>query len=157
MFDYPISRNANDFCKVLDNIKKEMVGGIEDSVTNAFLRTFKSMMQPSPVDYGNYVASHRMTVNAPSEDEFDGDFGGPRKSDARKQAGVKKSMDSVSNFKWRINNSSVWLVNNRDYAWYVELGSPKWRWTGPYLVYTHAISRMNRTYFPEELAKAYKK
>ena len=154
MNDYPMDSTAAGFMETLKKMGDDLKADMETIVNNVVEKTFDSMMAPSPVDKGNYVASHRIANGSPRTDYFSGDFGGPRQSEERKQKGVDYSKQEAADFRWSLADSSVWFSNYVfPHAEYVEVGGPTWKRPG-YFIYTHAEQRMKNIYIPEEVKKA---
>jgi hypothetical protein len=151
--EYPIDTTAAGFMKTLQRIGEDIKADAKAMVNGVVTRTLDSEIAASPVDKGNYVASHRVAVNAERTDFYNGDFGGARYSESRAQAGANYSKQEAANFDWNFGDSSVWFSNHVPHSSYVEYGSPSWKYTGPYLIYAQAEERVKNIYIPEEAKK----
>jgi len=151
--DYPIDDTAAGFMGTMKRMGDDLRKDIEVTVNNVVDKTFNKILADSPVDKGNYIASHRMAKGAERTDFFDGDLGGPQKSAARREAGIAHSKQAASGFRWNIGDDEIWFSNNVGHALDVELGGPRWVHTDPYVVYEHAEKAMENIFIPEEMAK----
>ena len=154
MKDYPIDDTAAGLMRTMKRMGDDLRGGVETVVNNVIDRTSSKMFADSPVDKGNYIASHRIAKGAERTDSFDGDFGGPQKSAARREAGIAHSKQAASGFRWNIGDDVIWFSNNVEHALDVEEGGPRWGRTLPYKIYDNAERKMTDEFIPEEVAKA---
>ena len=153
MKDYPIDNTAAGFMGTMKRMGDDLRSGLEVAVNNVADKTSNKIFVDSPVDKGNYIASHRIAKGAERTDSFDGDLGGPQKSAARREAGIAHSKQAASGFRWNIGDDAIWFSNNVEHALAVELGGPRWFHTDPYLIYEHAEKAMENIFIPEEAAK----
>jgi len=154
MREYVIDKTARGFVNTMSKMGREVRTELERLMNSVSERTFDSILTNSPVDEGNYMASNRMASGAERTDTFGGDFGGKKKSIARREAAHLYAIQASFDFNWKLGDGSVWFSNNIDYADAVEDGGPRWTITRPYKVYDNAERKMENEFIPEEVAKA---
>ncbi len=148
------NRNIQDKIGEFSKAKSQVAKGVA-------IQCLADLQQESPVDYGRYRAAHTLTIMEPSsfipsqvtEQERQGHTQGEAlgKFNTLAQQQIKDASDKLGEIEVQ-HGLKIFIVNNTDYAQYIEDGSYTDKPNAPQQVYGTVAARYDRI-LSQEIAK----